>query len=253
MSPDASRTAPAGHPPEAPRVFCTTRWSVVLSARGGAEGARTEEALGELCRIYWYPLYGYARRCGRPPHDAEDLTQAFLAHILRPGALDGVRSEKGRFRSFLLASMRNFMADEHSRAAAQKRGGGLVVSFDAMSAESRYAAEPRDTRTPEREFDRQWALRLLDEVLRRLEAEYAAEGQGAQFDALRSALTGDASAAPYAERAARLGSTEGALRVAVHRMRRRYRRLLRDEVAGTLARPEDVDDELRCLLEALAS
>jgi RNA polymerase sigma-70 factor (ECF subfamily) len=240
-------------PPEAPRVFCTTRWSVVLSARGGADGARTGEALSELCRIYWYPLYGYARRCGRPPHDAEDLTQAFLAHILRPGALDGVGREKGRFRSFLLASMRNFMADEHSRASAQKRGGGRVVSFDAMSAESRYAAEPRDERTPEREFDRRWAIRLLDEVLRRLEAECAAEGQGAQFDALRFALTGDASAAPYADLAARLGSTEGALRVAVHRMRKRYRRLLRDEIAETLASPDDVDDELRCLLEALAS
>ncbi len=253
MSPDASSDAPAGQPPTGQRVFCTTRWSVVLGARGGEEAAPAGEAMAELCRIYWHPLYGYARRCGRTPPDAEDLTQAFLAHLLRPGALDGVRRERGRFRSFLLASMKNFMADDHSRAAAQKRGGGRVVSFDALSAETRFAAEPRDTRTPEREFDRQWALRLLDEVLRRLEAEYAAEGQGAQFDALRPALTGDASAAPYAELAAKLGSTEGALRVAVHRMRRRYRRLLRDEVAGTLARPEDVDDELRCLLEALAS
>lgn len=253
MSPDTSFDAPPGPPPAAPRVFCTTRWSLVLSARDGAAAARGGAALGELCRIYWYPLYGYARRCGCAPHDAEDLTQAFLAHLLRPGALDGVRREKGRFRSFLLASMKNFMADERSRASAQKRGGGRVVSFDAMNAESRYAAEPRDERTPEKEFDRRWALRLLDEVMRRLEGEYAEEGQSAQFEALRFALTGDASATPYAELAARLGSTEGALRVAVHRMRRRYRRLLRDEIAGTLASPEDVDDELRCMLAALSS
>jgi RNA polymerase sigma-70 factor (ECF subfamily) len=253
MSPDDSSNVPSGGPPEVPRVFCTTRWSVVLTARDGPAATGGGAALSELCRIYWQPLYAFARRSGRSPHDAEDLTQGFLAHLLRPGVLDGVRREKGRFRSFLLASMKHFMADEWNKAGAQKRGGHRVVSLDAMSAESRLAAEPRDTRTPEQEFDRRWALQLLDEVVHRLEAEYAAEGQGSQFDALRSALTGDASTAPYADLAAKLGSTEGALRVAVHRMRRRYRRLLRDEIAGTLASPEDVDDELRCLLEALSS
>ncbi len=253
MSDDAIREAPAAGPSDGPRVFCTTRWSVVLTARDGAAATQAGAALSELCRIYWHPLYGFARRSGRTPHDAEDLTQAFLAHLLRPGAMDGVRREKGRFRSFLLASMKNFMADAWSRSVAEKRGGGRVVSLDALSAESRFAAEPLDARTPEKEFDRQWALRLLDEVLGRLEAEYVAEGQGTQFDALRSALTGDGSGVPYADLAAKLGSTEGALRVAVHRMRKRYRRLLRDEIAGTLASPEDVDDELRCLLEALAS
>ncbi len=253
MSHDVSSDERAAAPPEGPGVFCTTRWSVVLTARDGAAATRGGAALSELCRIYWRPLYGFARRAGRTPHDAEDLTQAFLAHLLRPGTLAGVRRDKGRFRSFLLASMKNFMADEWSRAGAQKRGGHRVVSLDAMSAESRFAAEPRDVRTPEQEFDRQWALRLLDEVLRRLEAEYAAAGQGELFEALRFALTGDGSGAPYDALAGELATTAGALRVAVHRMRKRYRALLREEIAGTLASSSDVDDELRCLLEALGS
>lgn len=239
--------------PDRAAAFCTTRWSVVLAAGGGAATVDADKALAELCRIYWYPLYSFARRAGSSPHDAEDLTQAFFARMLESGALVRARRERGRFRSFLLAAMKNFMTDEWHKAGAQKRGGRRIVSLDAMSAESRFAAEPREARTPEREFDRQWALRLLDEVLRRLEAEYAAEGQQAQFEALRFALTGDAAGLPYAELAARLGSTEGALRVAAHRMRKRYRRLLREEIGGTLASEGDVEDELRHLLAALGS
>ncbi|MGA2496164.1 MAG: sigma-70 family RNA polymerase sigma factor [Tepidisphaeraceae bacterium] len=231
--------------------FLTTRWSVVLAAGRGTP-ARARKALAELCQTYWYPLYAYVRRRGHGPQDAEDLTQGFLARLLEKHAIAQARHERGRFRSFLLASMNHYLSDEWDKARAQKRGGERVISLDAMSAESRYAMEPQDQLTPERVFERQWALRLLAEVLRRLEAEYAAEGKAEQFEHLRSCLTGQRRDLPYAELARRMQTSEGAMKVAAHRLRQRYRALLREEIAQTVASEDEVEEELRTLHLALA-
>ena len=231
--------------------FLTTRWSVVLTAGRGTP-ARARKALAELCQTYWYPLYAYVRRRGHGPQDAEDLTQGFLARLLEKQAIAQARHERGRFRSFLLASMNHFLSDEWDKARAQKRGGARVISLDAMSAESRYDTEPQDRLTPEKVFERQWALRLLAEVLRRLEAEYAADGKAEQFGHLRFCLTGQRSDIPYAELAQRMQTTEGAIKVAAHRLRQRYRALLREEIAQTVASEEEVEEELRALHRALA-
>jgi RNA polymerase sigma-70 factor (ECF subfamily) len=223
---------------------------VVLAAQGDQPEAH--RALESLCTNYWYPLYAFVRRQGRDPHDAQDLTQAFFAKLLEKGWLDGVAREKGKFRSFLLASMKHFLANERDHAHAQKRGGGRpLISLDAGSAESRYAMEPQDSATPETIFDRRWALTLLEQVIGRLRAEWATAGKSDLFDELKATLSGQQSR--YAQIAKRLATSEGAVKVAAHRLRQRYRELIRNEVAQTVGDDGDVDDELRDLMSALSA
>jgi RNA polymerase sigma factor (sigma-70 family) len=230
--------------------FEMTRWSVVIAAQQDEPAARG--ALESLCTMYWYPLYSFVRRQGRTPHDAQDLTQEFFARLLEKGWLDGVAREKGKFRSFLLASMKHFLANERDHARAQKRGGGRsMISLDTGSAESRYAMEPQDPVTPERVFDRQWALTLLEQVLARLRDEFTAGGKAALFDELKSTLTGVQT--PYSQIAGKLGMTEGAVKVSAHRLRQRYRELIRSEVAQTVDGEKNVDEELRDLMSALTA
>ena len=233
-------------------VFVTTQWSVVLTA-GRSDTTRSQAALEKLCRTYWYPLYAYVRRRGQPPADAEDLTQAFFARLLERHWVGDADRERGRFRTFLLTAMSRFLADEWDKARAQKRGGGVAhVPVQLDTAETRYGHEPADDCTPEQIYERHWALTLLDTVLQRLRAEYAREGKGELFAGLNSCLVGGRETQPYAELAGRLGMNEGAVKVAVHRLRKRYRKLLREEIAETMAAPEDVDDELRHLFAVLA-
>jgi RNA polymerase sigma factor (sigma-70 family) len=237
----------AGSGNAAQRSFSATRWSMVLAAAGGAQ-----DALGALCSAYWYPLYAFIRRQGVAPHDAEDLTQGFFQHLLAKGAIARVALDKGRFRTFLLASLKNFLADERDRARALKRGGGRAeISFDACEAEARYAIEPRDELTPDRLFDRRWALAVIDRALGRLRDEFAAYGKGTFFDALRPLLTGAGAGASLAELGERFSMSEGAVKVAAHRLRQRYGAALRAEIAETVGTASEVDAELRHLLEAL--
>ncbi len=231
--------------------FAATHWTVVLAAARGEEPSRAAAAMTELCRTYWYPLYAFLRRRGHEAHEAEDLTQEFFARLLGPHFLAAVDRRKGKFRSFLLAALKHFLADQRDRAAAQKRGGGQVVlSLDRLDAETRYAREPAQDLTPEKMFEKQWALSVLERVLSRLHDELVAEGKAALFEALKDTLTG-AGAGGYAALGGRLGMSEGAVKVAAHRLRRRYRALLREEIAQTVAGPDEVDDEIRYLLACL--
>jgi DNA-directed RNA polymerase specialized sigma24 family protein len=233
------------------RSFVTTHWSVVLAA-GHGDTTRASEALAGLCQTYWYPLYAYARRRGCPPHDAQDLTQEFFARLLAGNWLAKADRQRGRFRSFLLSAMKHFMANEWNKAQAQKRGGGKpVFSLDDAMAEHRYRLEPAERATPESLFERGWAVTLLEGVLARLEEEYARSGKQAWMEAMRPALTTDREAIDYAGMAHTLGITETACRVAVHRLRQRYRQLIRAEVAGTVASPEEVEAEMRHLFKVL--
>jgi RNA polymerase sigma factor (sigma-70 family) len=234
-----------------PRDFATTRWTMVLAA-GRDTPAPARQALEQLCQTYWYPLYAYVRRKGHAPHDAEDLTQAFLARVLEKNTVAAAQRDRGKFRSFLLGSLNHFLSDEWDKARAQKRGSQRVVSLDALSAESRYTAQPQDQTTPEKLFQRQWALRLLDQVLQQLQADYAAEGKAELFAQLQFSLTGQRSTIPYADLAAQMKMTEGSVKVAVHRLRQRYRAVLRQEIAQTVASPDDVEEELRDLFAALS-
>jgi RNA polymerase sigma factor (sigma-70 family) len=238
-------------PPAHRAVFVTTHWSMVQSA-GRADTPRARAALETLCRTYWYPLYAYVRRRGYSPEDAQDLTQAFFARLLERKSVAGVGPEKGRFRSFLLACLNHFLANEWDKARAQKRGGGRVLALDWASAETRLGPFPAEPLTPETIYERRWALTLLEEVYTRLAAEHERQGKTDLFAALRPALAG-AGGAPYAELAGRLGMSEGAVKVAVHRLRHRYRELLRETIAETVATPEEVEDELRYLQRTLAS
>jgi RNA polymerase sigma-70 factor (ECF subfamily) len=234
-------------------AFRTTRWTVVLHARQG-NSAEASAALEQLCRSYWYPLYAFVRRQGHDPHDAQDLTQEFFARLLAKHQLESVDRAKGRFRSFLLAALKHFLANEWDRRKARKRGGGEIhLSIDAQSAEDRYRLEPADPQSAEKIYERRWALTLLDRVLELLKAEAEAAGKGTQFEQLKSALTADRRQAPYAELGQRIGLTEGAVKVAVHRLRQRYRELLRAEIAHTVSDPKAVDAEIRHLFAALAA
>ena len=231
-------------------MFVTTRWSLIVAARGDSPPAR--EALSELCRAYWYPLYAYIRRKGHTHAEAEDLTQEFLARLLERDDLAGVDPARGRFRSFLLAACNHFLSNRRDHDRALKRGGGQQpLPLDFGAAEQRYNAEPGHEETAERLFERRWALALLDRVLDRLRQEYATGGKGELFEKLKGRLAGD-SGASYADVATDLTLTEGAVKVAAHRMRLRYRDLLRDEIAQTLDDPTAVDDEIRSLFTALA-
>jgi RNA polymerase sigma-70 factor (ECF subfamily) len=225
---------------------------VVLSARDPASSL-SERALEELCRAYWGPLYAYLRRQGRSPHDAQDLTQEFFVRLLHKNYLHAVDREKGRFRTFLLVALRRFLADESDRAHAQKRGGGVAcLSLDAEAAEHRYGAEPVDTLTPERLYERHWALALLDRTMARLRQEFVASGEAEEFAILKTFLTAEKGAISYTEVAPQLGLTEGALRVAAHRLRRRYRDLVREEIAHTVADPTEIEEEVRHLMAVLS-
>jgi len=231
--------------------FAPTRWSVVLAA-GRSQSTEARNALEELCRTYWPPLYAFIRRNGHSSEDAEDLAQEFFALFLEKKFLESVDPAKGRFRSFLLASLKHFLANQWDKSRAQKRGGGRqALSLDRASAETSYTIEAVENLSPDKVYERRWALTLLERVLRRLREEYVAEGKSRQFEALKSALTGDRGSLPYAELAASLETSEGAIKVAVYRLRQRYRQILRDEIAQTVATPEEIEDEIRALFAAL--
>jgi RNA polymerase sigma-70 factor (ECF subfamily) len=233
-------------------VFATTHWSVVLAA-GRTNEAQSAAALEKLCRTYWYPLYAHLRRRGHNEHDAEDLIQGFFAQLLERDWLGGVAHEKGRFRSFLLVSLKYFLADEHDRATAQKRGGGrALISFDAQQAEDRYRLEPVDERSPDKLFERRWAMELLDQVLGRLTQEYNDTGKGQLFERLQPFLVAGRGPDTYAQIAAELGTSEEAFKKAVQRMRRRYHELFREKIAQTVASPAEVDEELQYLCSIIA-
>jgi RNA polymerase sigma-70 factor (ECF subfamily) len=224
----------------------------VLAAGRDSAGDVTRAALDQLVRTYWFPLYAYLRRQGRPAAQAEDLVQEFLTRLLERKDLGRVDRAKGKFRSFLLAALNHFLANEHDRATALNRGGGApVVALDALEAEARYAVEPVEEMTPERLFDRRWALAVLDQVLLRLRGEYVSAARAPLFEAIKDCLTPSRGRLSCAEAARGLGMTEGALKVAVHRLRRRYRDLLREEIAQTVERPEQIEEEIAYLLNCL--
>ncbi len=230
--------------------FLTTRWSVVL-ASSAADETHRRAALEELCARYWYPLYAYVRRTGRDADQAADLTQEFFARLLAGDELRRVDPARGRFRNWLLTVLQHFLASEREKQRAEKRGGGRALfAFDADEADSRFAREPADSRTPELAFRRAWAVSAIEHALARLRDEQARIGRAEHFDALRPALVGDGDALPHAGVAAALGSNENAVKVALHRLRKRFGELLRDELAGTVDGAPDVEDEIRELFEA---
>lgn len=231
--------------------FHTTRWSVVLAA-GRDSSPDQKQALAALCEVYWQPLYLFVRRQGHNAADAQDLTQAFFARLLEKNDFAHVRPERGRFRAFLLASMRNFLANEWDRSQAKKRGGGIRhFSIDFPRGEHSYLAEPADTRTPESVFDREWALTLLDLVHQELREQYARKDQALLFEKLKGSLTAGPPVESYGTLAEELDMSEGAVRVAAHRLRRRFAELLRAEIAETVADEDEIDNEIRFLFMAL--
>ena len=232
-----------------PSRFPTTRWTLVVAA-GDPQRKEARSALVDLCENYWYPLYAYLRRRGYPADQAQDLTQEFFVRVLEGRYLDRADPEKGRFRSFILTSLKFFAADEEDRQRARKRGGGAVVSLEFSSGEERYQREPAHDETPERIFERRWALSVLDRVVERLRNEFVHHGRPEHFERLKVFLLGQ-SDAPYATLARELGTSEGALKVAIHRLRKRYRELFRQEIADTVADPAEVESELRFLAAVL--
>lgn len=232
--------------------FTTTHWSVVFEA-AQPESPGSVDAFARLYRDYWYPLYTYVRRRGRSPHEAEDLTQDFFVALIERERLRGLEPGGGRFRSFLLKALQNFLANEWDRASAQKRGGGSpLVPLDAAEAETRFLADPA-TAAPEAGFERNWAFAVLDHAMRNLEHELRAAGKERVFDPLRPHLQSERNGRPYAEIAADLGMSEGAVKVAVHRLRRRYRELLLAELARTVGDEADVTEELRHLIAIVST
>jgi DNA-directed RNA polymerase specialized sigma24 family protein len=237
----------------APGRFPTTRVSLVLAASAGAT-PQSREALSALCQMYWYPIYAYLRRRGYAVEEAEDFTQGFFALVLEKHYLRDFERERGRFRSFLLGCLKHFLAHQQSWQRAQKRGGGVApLPLDDVihSAESRYSREPRDECTPDKVFERQWATTVLERVQARLEEEAAGGAKAAQFQRLKALLTGDDRDIRYTALARELGITEGAVKVAMHRLRQRFRECLREEIAQTVAAPEEIGGEIRYLLAAL--
>jgi RNA polymerase sigma-70 factor (ECF subfamily) len=244
---------PGSQPPQMrpPGQFPTTHWSQVAQA-GDLASPGTRDALATLCSAYWYPLFAFIRRRGHHAEEARDLVQDYFARLLEGRVLAAADPAKGRFRTFLIADCIRFLSHQRARARALKRGGHRqFLTIDAARAEQRYAFEPASTLTPEQIFFRAWALTLLDEVLTKLRAEYEKDGRGAIFDRLKGVLTAEPDATPYATIAAELGMTEGAIQVAVHRLRRRYGAVLRREIAATVADPSEVDDEIHALFTAL--
>jgi RNA polymerase sigma-70 factor (ECF subfamily) len=229
--------------------FPTTRWTLVVAA-GDLHRKDARSALVSLCENYWYPLYAYLRRRSYPADQAQDLTQDFFIRVLEGRYLDRADHEKGRFRSFLLTSLKFFVADEEDRRRAHKRGGGAVLPFEFSSGEKRYQREPAHDETPERIFERRWALSVLDRVVERLHNEFVHHGRPEHFERLKVFLLGH-SDAPYAALAREMNTSEGALKVAIHRLRKRYRELFRQEIADTVDDPAEVESELRFLAAVL--
>ena len=241
-----------GSPMAGSRIFHTTHWSVVLAARD-KQDQQASDALETLCRTYWYPLYAFVRRQGHAPHDAQDLTQGFFARLLEKNYLAAVEQRKGRFRSFLLAAIKHFLADQRDRAAAQKRGGGQpLISLEAETAEEKYRLDPAHELTPDKLFERRWALSLLSAVFQRLEKEHAAAGKRERFQVVQRFLSPDSGEPDYSAAARQLDMNEGAVRMAVSRLRRRYAELFRDEVANTVADPREIEDEMHHLRRILS-
>jgi RNA polymerase sigma-70 factor (ECF subfamily) len=231
--------------------FTATHWSVVLAA-GGTDATSARPALAQLLETYWYPLYAFIRRKGRNAEDASDLTQEFLARLLERNLLSAADPAKGKFRTFLLAALERFLVDEWRHEGRKKRGGGRSsLSLSVLDAEDRYRLEPADTLTPERIYERRWAITLLEQGLRRLEEECAAAGRDALFRAVKPVLVGEDQLRPYSSIAADLKMTEGALKTVVHRLRRRFRTLLRAAIARTVSDPRDVADEIQHLFQSL--
>jgi RNA polymerase sigma-70 factor (ECF subfamily) len=232
--------------------FATTHWSVVLAA-GKSPCAQQQDALKILCQSYWFPLYAYLRRCGYDTHQAEDHTQGFFAHILEKRDLQTASPEYGRFRSFLLIRLKSFLSDERDRANAQKRGGGRkILSLSIPNAEGQYALDPADRLSPEKLFEKSWALTVLERTMDRLEADMAGRGKRGLFESLKIYLTTEKDVIPYQNMATELDMTEGSIRVAVHRLRREYRRFLRNEIAQTVGDEDLIDEEIGCLFAAVA-
>lgn len=236
--------------------FQSTQWSLIVAA-GQRVSPDSERALSELCRKYWLPLYGYVRRRVSDVHEAQDLTQEFFCRVLEKNFFAAADPSRGRFRAFLLTSLKHFLVHEWEKARTIKRGGGrneYPLSFDFADGESRLSHVAVGNETPERQFDRQWAVTLLDEVLTKLRTEFRHAGKEAQFEQLKPFLAGGREAAEsYAEVAESLGMTPDAIKVAAHRLRQRYRELLRAEIAQTVARPDEIDDEIRTLFQVLGS
>jgi RNA polymerase sigma-70 factor (ECF subfamily) len=233
--------------------FDTTRWSLIAAARSDDPDA-AQAALSTLCEAYWYPLYAYIRRWGADPDAARDLTQGFFASLLERRDIEHVRPERGRFRTFLLASARHFLLNEAAHARAAKRGGGvspIPLAFD--EAEGRYQFEPVDQATPETLYERRWALTLLERVISVVQTRWKRAGRGPEFEVLKASLLGEGPAGGYAAAARQLGRTEGAVKVAVHRLRKAFRAELREAIAETVADPADVDEELKYLERALSA
>lgn len=236
-----------------PARFDQTQWSVVLAAAGKKDLARAEQSLEKLCRVYWLPLYTFIRRQGESPHDAQDLTQEFFARLLAKDFLGSVDQTKGRFRSFLLASLKHFLSHQRDRARAQKRGGGQTpLSLDFSDAETSLGLQPADEQTPDKAFEKRWALTLLEQALARLRQEYHERGRQEIFEQLKTTLTEGRSGVAYAELGARLGISEASVKMAVHRLRQRYREVIRAEIAETVAQQSEVEDELREVFRALS-
>jgi DNA-directed RNA polymerase specialized sigma24 family protein len=232
--------------------FTTTHWSIVLNAQDTASPLAAA-ALEKLCRVYWYPLYVYVRRQGEDEESAKDLTQGFFARLLEKHYVAQVQREKGKFRCFLLGSLKHYLADERDKARAQKRGGGqTLVSLDDSTGEGRYRLEPVETMDAEKLFERRWALTLLDQARARLRAEYLESGKASLYDRLKAFEAGDKNAPPYAEVAADLGLSESGVKSAVFRLRQRYRELVREEVANTVDSPVAVDGEIRYLISVIS-
>jgi DNA-directed RNA polymerase specialized sigma24 family protein len=238
----------SGHSTES---FPTTRWSLVLGARHRS-GPEARDALAALCQTYWYPIYAFIRRKGHSPDDAQDLTQAYFARLLEKGVIAAADQRKGRFRAFLRTDCQHFLLDDSRRKRVRARVLN-TLSIDAHDAEDRYRFEPADAMTPDRLFDRAWADTLLDRVLDLLAAEYAAAGKRPIFDALKVVLTRGKGTVPASTLAHQLGMTEAAAHMAVHRLRKRYREILQDQIAGTLDDPSEMEDEIRSLFEAITS
>jgi RNA polymerase sigma-70 factor (ECF subfamily) len=231
--------------------FASTRWSLVAAA-GQSRSRESQDALATLCGLYWYPLYAYARRRLDNVDDAQELTQAFFVQLLEKDYLQEADPRRGRFRSFLLAAFSHFLSNELGKLRAQKRGGGRqLITLDFQAGERQYHLEPADHATPETIFERRWALTLLEQTLACLREEFASAGKQSLFESLKETLTGEGPSRPYVQVARELGISETAVKVAVHRLRRRYQELIRAEIAQTVARPQDVDDELRDLFAAV--
>jgi len=231
-------------------AFATTHWSVVLAA-SEADSQLAGQALERLCSSYWYPLYSYLRRWGQSPQDAQDLTQSFFVQLLDQKGLRTVNPSKGKFRSFLLASLKHYVANARDRAGALKRGGAVsFISWEEAGAEERHRQAESLSLPPDKAFDQTWATTLLEQVLAKLRADYVEAGQGGLFDALQVYLTGDKGAVPYAAMAARLNLGESALKMSIQRLRRRFGELLRAEVAHTVSTPAEIDEEIRALFAA---